>query len=168
MGTFDLKSVCKELIQFIETHLIVSLCETTDTYSNFEHNIIQKGVDVGLDSLNANMIEYTDQLEAIRIHLNHLIGRYENNDKNTDYIKIHETEKTSISLIATKRRCALLKKDLRNVTIPYISSYNGEQKSLVFQGATEMSFVTQTGNNESIQHPQIQTLCKNISLKKTN
>jgi len=167
LSSFDIKRSCEELEQFIETHMNIPLCETIDTYNNFDINFIQREVDATLDKHCKKLSDYTDQLESIRLFLNQIISKFESKEKHTDYVKLHEPEKTQINLIATKRRCVILKKELyKNTVLTYISSYDGV--SHTFQLACEgLSFVNQSGNNDCILLPQIQELCKNIALAKT-
>ena len=94
--------------------------------------------------------------------------KYEKNSKTTlatDYVKIHETEKNSFSLIATKRRCNILKesflKDNKSVKLEYVSSFDSQTKTFDFK--PDLVFITQTASNDSITSSLIQELCKNIS-----
>jgi len=168
-STFEIKQLCDELTQFIETRMNISLCDTIDTYNHFDINFIQRGVDPTLDKVCESLSEYNDQLESIRLRMNQIIAKFENKEKQSDYVKLHETEKTVINLIATKRRCAILKKELSKVvtTLSYISSYSGERRSFQMVCDCDISFVNQSGNNDCILLPQIQELCKNIARAKT-
>ena len=168
-SSFDykkMKSIFDELIQFLESRLILSLCETIDTYNHFDTCFIQKGVNSDLDTLSTHLQENNDKMEAIRQYMNQVIGRFENKEKYTDYVKIHETDKTSLNLISTKRRCTILKKELiksTSVTLSYVSSIDHQTHSFLFEyEPSSISFTTQSGNNETIIIPQLSDLCKNI------
>ena len=71
----------------------------------------------------------------------------------------------SFSLVATKRRCNILKesflKDKKSVQLEYVSSFDNQTKSFEFK--PDLAFITQTANNDSITSSLIQELCKNIS-----
>jgi len=159
---------CKEVYDFIESNIDVTLCEDIETTMQFELNFIKKGIDKELDERNETLLESNDKLEAIRVFLNKSIMKYEKSTKanaSTDYVKIHETEKNSFSLVATKRRCNILKesflKDKKSVQLEYVSSFDNQTKSFDFK--PELAFITPTANNDSITSSLIQELCKNIS-----
>ena len=159
---------CKEIYYFIESNVDVLLCEEIETTMQFEINFIKKGIDKELDERNETLLESNDKLEAIRVFLNKSIMKYEKNSKTTlatDYVKIHETEKNSFSLVATKRRCNILKesfsKDPKCVKLEYVSSFDNQTKSFEFK--PELAFIAQTASNDSITSSLIQELCKNIS-----
>ena len=159
---------CKEISEFIKSNIDVLLCEEIDTTMQFELNFIKKGIDKELDDRNETLLESNDKLEAIRVFLNKSIMKYEKNSKttlSTDYVKIYETEKNSFSLVATKRRCNVLKesfsKDPKCVKLEYVSSFDNQTKTFEFK--PEIAFITQTASNDSITSSLIQELCKNIS-----
>jgi DNA mismatch repair protein MutS len=150
-------TIFEELKHFITSHLKIELCENIDTLSNCDINFLQKGVDPPLDELSEKLQESQEKLECIRQYLNQIIGKYESNDKQKDYVKIHESEKTLLNLIATKRRCAILKKELTKSTILHY----GKDHSFLFDPSS-VSFTTQAASNENILIPQVVELCKNI------
>lgn len=159
---------CKEIYDFIESNVDIILCEEIETTTQFELNFIKKGINKELDERNETLLESNDKLEAIRCYLNKCIVKYEKNTKtnaSTEYVKIHETEKNSFSLVATKRRCNILKesflKETKPVQLQYNSSFDGQTKTFDFK--PELVFVTQTASNDSITSSLIQELCKNIS-----
>jgi DNA mismatch repair protein MutS len=159
---------CKEISEFIKSNVDVILCEEIETTMQFELNFIKKGIDKELDERNETLLESNDKLEAIRVFLNKSIMKYEKNAKSnatTDYVKIHETEKNSFSLVATKRRCNILKesflKDKPSVQLQYKSSFDSQTKSFDFK--PDLVFINQTASNDSITSSLIQELCKNIS-----
>jgi DNA mismatch repair protein MutS len=153
---------------FIESNVDVLLCEDIENTIQFELNFIKKGIDKEVDERNETLLESNDKLEAIRCFLNNSIMKYEKSSKTTsttEYVKIHETEKNSFSLVATKRRCNILKesflKDNKCVQLQYKSSFDSQTKSFEFK--PELAFITQTASNDSITSSLIQELCKNIS-----
>jgi DNA mismatch repair protein MutS len=159
---------CEEISDFIEMNTDIPNCEEIETTTQFEVNFIKKGIDKELDEKNETLLESNDKLEAIRCFLNKSIMKYEKNAKtnaSTDYVKIHETEKNNFSLVATKRRCNILKdifsKDKSAVQLEYTSSFDNKNKTFEFK--PELLFTTQTASNDSITSSLIQELCKNIS-----
>ena len=183
----NIGSYCSEIMEFLDFHLDIKLCNDLDQYANFDTNFIKKGIDANLDNATIIMTESLNKLESIRVFFNNLLEKYEKKTKTTEYIKLHETEKNNYSLLATKRRCTILKEALKTVAnqpimLQYTSdgSTNGETYYKQFEfviadkekkdkkenGATNVDFLTQSTANNSIVNPIINELCKNISTMK--
>jgi len=159
---------CKIIYEFINNTIDLHLAKEIDCLQNFETNFIKKGVDKELDNKSETLMESYDKLEAIRVYLNSQISAYEKKTKTTDFVKINETEKNHFSLVATKRRCVLLKTNLSKketlVSLKYVSSYDSQEKTFEIPISSELvEFHTQSTSNNSITTPFIHTLCKNIS-----
>jgi len=179
---------CQNLICFFDSKMDMLLCKDVDTTQHFEMNFFKRGVDSGLDDKSKLLLDSVSKLEAICNYFNTTIGKYENkNGKNKvsqEYVKIHETEKNSFSLISTKRRCTLLKQSISaeetTIRLTYKSSYNKSSYSFVEEKEKEkekeedqafefkiskesLEFHTQTASNDTISMPIIKELCKNIS-----
>jgi DNA mismatch repair protein MutS len=125
-------------------------------------------VDTQLDEQYKCLLESSDKLEAIRLFLNNKIAIVEKKEKTNDYIKKHETEKLSIHLVATKRRCVLLKNELislkqKKITLTYISTFSGKEETFIFENDNSFLFEAQSGTYDFILHHQINELCKNIT-----
>ena len=103
---------CDEIIEFLDNNLNLELCEDIDKTQQFDINFIKSQVDAELDEKTNILFLSTNKLEAIRLYFNESIIKYEKKTSkkgNSDYVKFHETEKSSVSLVATKRRCNILK-----------------------------------------------------------
>ena len=175
-------SYCSEILDFLDFHLDIELCNNLDQYVNFDTNFIKKGIDSNLDNAITVMSESMNKLESIRVFLNNLLEKYEKKTKATEYVKLHETEKNNYSLLATKRRCTILKEALKTVANqPIMLQYNSDQcKEFEFvivdkdkdkkdkkeKGTTNVDFLTQSTTNNSIVNPIINEVCKNISTMK--
>lgn len=180
---------CDIMGKFLEDNLILSLCDDLETTQQFEINFIKNGVDPELDAKKQLLLESTNKLDAIRNYFNENIIKYEKKTKtttttkntttttsakNTDYVKLHETEKNSFSLVATKRRCNNLKEIVNKNTnkdeidngilLNYISSEDGIAQSTFRIKFYENLFLNaQTASNDSISNPHITELCKSMS-----
>jgi DNA mismatch repair protein MutS len=163
---------CDVIIKFLEDNLVLSLCDEIETTQQFEVNFIKNGVDVELDNKKQLLLESTNKLEAIRAYFNDNIMKYEKKAKATDYVKLHETEKNSFSLVATKRRCNNLKEIVNKdsstvenvVLLNYISSEDGQTQSTFNIKLRDNLFLNaQTASNDSISNPDITELCKSMS-----
>ena len=183
----NIGSYCSEIMEFLDFHLDIELCNDLDQYANFDTNFIKKGIDSNLDNATIIMTESLNKLESIRVFFNNLLEKYEKKTKTTEYIKLHETEKNNYSLLATKRRCTILKEALKTVVnLPIMLHYNSDgstngethykqfefvivdkdKKDKKDKGNTNVDFLTQSTANNSIINPTINELCKNISTMK--
>ena len=151
----NIETFCSTLIDFLESNFDICACQSIDSFSQFETNFIQKGVDKELDE-KISLYELSSQkLETIRCDFNKIISKCEKERKkdgqglgqgqaHADYVKLHETEKNSISLVSTKRRCEILKKASTSTL-------------------SNLSFHHQSASNDFITSPEITELCSNIS-----
>ena len=148
---------CKELIEFIQTHMNVSLAEET-----LDVNCMNSGIDEELDKKTMLLHESEEKLKAIQTYLNQLIEGKEK--KKADYIKIHETEKNQIGFICTKRRCKLLQEALPKEKTT-VTLYCPEPFEYVISKA-HVTLETQSASNCFLIESQLQTLCKTITMLK--
>ena len=93
-------------------------------------------------------------------------------EKSTEYVKIHETEKNNYSLVATDRRCKILeeliKKKPHPLVLHYSSSLTGHPKEYELDiDKNTIQFIKQSASNKYITSYQITELCKNVSSIKT-
>jgi DNA mismatch repair protein MutS len=161
---------CSNIIEFIETNLNLELAKDLEQLQNFEANFIRSGVDVDLDKKNEVLKESELKLEAIQNYLSSLIEGKEKKSKSkkdseskTEYVKLHETEKTNIGIICTSRRCKLLTeslpKDAGIVSLLYNTNKHFDFKT----SKSQFSFDKQNASNNFIVDEQIGGLCKSIS-----
>ena len=159
---------CELILNYLESNFVLEECEQLDSISTFETMFLKPGVNEELDEKIKLLDESREKMEAIRQYLNECISKIEKSKTTMDSIKIHETEKNNFSLIATKRRCQILKQYLstigsNTVSLEYtINGLPGLPKQFQFL-TSNILFETQTTSNDSINSPQIKELCKNIS-----
>jgi DNA mismatch repair protein MutS len=156
---------CGLIIHYLETNFVLEECEQLDTITSFDCMFLKPGVNEELDDKIKLLDESREKIEAIRQYLNECIAKMEKSKTTMDSVKIHETEKNNFSLIATKRRCQILKQYLstnggNTVSLEY--TIYGQPRQFQFT-ISNILFETQTTSNDSINSPQIKELCKNIS-----
>ena len=102
------------LLEFISLNLIVEKCEGCGSMTNFDENIVRPGVSEDLDELLKRMEENELLFQEIRRTFNTMMSKIDSSKSSstTDYVKVHETEKTGSFLQLTKKRSATLKKHL--------------------------------------------------------
>lgn len=167
---FKIKDFCNTLLTFIDTNFDFELTKDIEQMQYFDINFIKKGVDANLDNKTETIKESEDKLETIRHYFSSLIENKEKKGKtkNSDFVKIHETEKNNFSLICTNRRCKLLEDALpvskTIINLQFISSYNNVSKDFDFLICKkDFEFHKQSAANNFIVNEQITKLCKNIS-----
>jgi len=164
---------CEYIISFLEKQIDFDLCKDIDIYQNYDINFFNKGNNPILDKETEILMDSIDKLNAISNYFNNIISKYEKKTKTADFIKIHETEKNSFSIISTKRRCSILKKIIEGYPdnhfqkLEYNSSFNNENKTFIFNVSSKtLLFSTQSASNESISTIEIKELCQNITNSK--
>ena len=169
---------CDTIMQFLEIHLVLDLCKDIDSTQQFETNFIKSLVDVELDEKTNKLFNSTNKLEAIRLYLNETIFSYEKKStkKSNEHIKLHETEKNNLSIVATKRRCNILKEifnkpnylnpdEKQNGILLSYSSFENLDTPNIFRLKLfeNIFFSPQTSANDTIYNPTITELCSTIS-----
>jgi DNA mismatch repair protein MutS len=171
----------ESLTDFLNRKLCIEDCKEIDTLHKFEMNFIKSGIDKDLDTKLYTVLESDAKLEACRKYFNELISIYEDNNKNrfnkkykddkNDYVKINETEKNNFSLIATDRRCKILEEVLKNTNLNVANlkyTINNIEKTFDLEiGKGILEFPKHTASNKFITSKQINQLCKNVSLLKS-
>lgn len=102
------------LLEFISVNLIVERCEGCGSMTNFDENIVRPGVSEDLDKLLERMEENEQLFQEIRKTFNTMMSKIDSSKggSSTEYVRVHETEKTGSFLQLTKKRSATLKKHL--------------------------------------------------------
>ena len=178
-----------EIEQKLDSIFIMDDCKELENIQKIEKSFIKSGIDTSLDEKIRILTESQDQLECCRYYFSSLISNFENASKKkpkcksknsedidevSEYVKIHETEKNNYSLFATDRRCILLqevlkKSNIKSVVLKYCSRfYNKECEFTLDIENDPLEFNKQTATNKIIVNNQINKLCKDVSLIKTN
>ena len=167
----------------LDSIFIMDDCKDIENIQKIEKSFIRSGIDCSLDEKIRVLTESQDQLECCRHYFSSIISKFENGTKKKpktsdveiiEYVKIHETEKNHYSLLATDRRCCLLaevlkKSNSQNVVLKYCSRfYNKECEFVLELEKDPLEFNKQTATNKIIVNNQINKLCKDVSLIKTN
>lgn len=165
--------VAPELFKdFLNNHLYIDICRHTNTIQVFEKNIIKPHISNEIDKLLLKKKEYATQLKAIYEFFNQLIRtsvKEKNGNANqTEYVKIHETEKSGISLQITATRGVALKKILalntdEKLIIPFATCENNiSTTSYLAIPLQDIRIVASSNSNNEIQFPFISSLSHNI------
>ena len=115
-STYQINDIVANFMKFIETNFHIQNCQYLNSTVTFDKNIIQSNVCPTLDSLINKELCINNDILTMQSYFNGLIKFVEKPAKETEYIKIHETDKTGISFHLTKKRSLILKKILASKT----------------------------------------------------
>lgn len=94
-----------EMLDFIDSNLVIEFCKGCTSTNTFDNNIIKEGVSDTLDAAIRKRNDDNDIFNAIKDELNKRM-RISEKDlmATTEYVKRHETDKSGVSLVVTKKR----------------------------------------------------------------
>jgi DNA mismatch repair protein MutS len=147
--SFDLHRTLQDILSFIDSHLIIDKCRGVETVTNFQENIIQPRISPKLDTLQSEYQSNTAILGIVRDKLNNFMKQGKQEDT-TEYIKIHETEKSSATLQITKKRAELLRKLLAGLNADAV-----EFTPNFIIPIKDIRFIKASATNEEIEFPQL-------------
>ena len=156
----DVSKSGTRIMEFIDNNLFIDLCKNVSSTSSFDECIIRQGVNSELDEMK-NAFETNGSLfKHIHNVLNYSIRTLDATNGDTEYVKIHTTEKMGMSLIITKKRSSLLKEYIRQNSDAkgdrhLIPDCNGARWS-------EIRFSSASGNCEEIDFPVLTKVCRDI------
>ena len=155
----NLGSQFSQIQEFINQNIILEVCKDIQSVQTFDQNFIQKGVSLKLDEMIEKYETSLKTFHMIRDKLNGLIRNYENSPE-TDYIKIHETDKSGFSFQITKKRGLTLKTILSKLSGPIQIT---EQIQIA---PKDISLKNASTTNDEIEIPILHKLCKDIFIFK--
>lgn len=158
-ATAFVNTTCENIKQFLDTHFIIDICKTASSMNTFDENIIQSGFSKTLDEMVANRKKSLDTFYKIKQFFNNYIQEHELSSEPTEYVKIHDTEKSGMSLQLTTKRSQTLK--------TYLSKKNViEIDTDLNISVADVKFVKSSGSNVDIEFPQLTIICKSLLTSK--
>jgi DNA mismatch repair protein MutS len=146
------------LVELFEGRFFIDRCKQITGINVFDENIFRGGFSAELDEVDEKYNGFVAKFNQIHQFLNYLLIQSEEGSAagagTTEFVKVHETEKSGASFQITKRRGMILKSILsKNTTL--IAAKEADID-------IDMKITTVTGSNEEIHSSQIRTLCHNI------
>ena len=148
-----------EIMTFMGNHFILDQCQSVNSMNTFPASIIQPGVSAELDEVMEKYNTAHAYFNTIYSIFNGIVKSTEQSPTDTEYVKIHETEKSGMGLLITSKRSLILKQNLssiskndRIVRIDDKFSFN----------ADDVKFVKASGTNLEITFPELTEICKTI------
>jgi DNA mismatch repair protein MutS len=153
--------ICNSVLDFLDKHIVVESCKTISTLQTFEENIIRSGVSTVLDAHIQSREHSISLFQGIRTYFTNLLKTQMKDPDVSEYIKIHETEKSGSSLQITKKRGLFLKAAISE-------NIKKGNKHVEIDGSTfsleEVKLVSASTSTDEISFPllssTISTLCK--------
>ena len=156
-----IQQTCRAVLQFLHENLNMEACKTCSSIQMFEENIIQPGISSVLDEKITTKGTSLRIFHDIREFFVQMLKTQIKDTDVSDYIKIHETEKSGMTLQITKKRALFLKEAIKDQIKK--SKVLVEREGYHFS-LEEIKFVAATSSNEEIMFPllnsTVQTLCR--------
>ena len=154
----SVSDMCARLRLHLDTAFHMDKCANVGADLG-ECDFVRAGIHAGLDTLRSQNESATKTLAEMRNYLDSLILGGEKMRANaTDVVKIHETEKGSTSLQATKRRTKLLADQIKQQKLDQVHiGPNKRSFSLL-----ALTYPAATSANNEITSPQLEELCRSI------
>ena len=159
-GDNSITLINNQLIEFLERHLHVEICKNVSSVSTFEENFIQRGVNKELDDLIDQQKKNQDLFQYIHTLLNDVVKEEDKKtDKQIEYVKVHQTEKSGVSLQITKKRGLLLKSYIEKNKTKQIDGLNGTKWG-------DVSLSTASGNADEINFTFLSRIIRELFYQK--
>lgn len=159
--------LCSKTLEHFDSVFHIQVCKTINSISSFEENMIVTGVSDKLDGLVKAFNDKNIIFHEVHRRLN-LLFRNNGYNNDTEYVKIHETEKSGACLQITKTRATIMKKIIKQLNESGIE----ENKKIVIENPyfefqlSGIKFITTSGANEEIDIPSLNKILKEILYSK--
>jgi DNA mismatch repair protein MutS len=150
----------QDFLLFLESQFYMDRCSSISSFSNIDDTFIKPGVNSVLDQLYQSYKENTSNFNKIHQYFNTLIQSESKNIDTTEYVKIHETEKSGSTLQITKKRGLILKSIL------------SKRESIKIPGTPiaietkDVKLVSASGSCDEIEFPFLKKTCHDILYQK--
>lgn len=140
----------------------IDKCKAISSMTNFEENIFKSGVSKELDEMVAALRKSETQFVAIQKFFNDLMQKKEKNYE-TEYIKIHDTERSGSSLQITTKRSLILKNELLGLVNSQSSATKWVQIDADLQiPLDKVVFTKASATTSDIDFPILTSICKDM------
>jgi DNA mismatch repair protein MutS len=152
-----INEITKKIINFLNEKLFIDICKKSSSITNFDENIIKKGVSIELDSVIFEYEKFIKIFHHIKEKMNGIMQKHDNSYE-TEFIKVHETDKSGVTLQITTKRSQTLKILLDKITE---SSFEIEGVIIDFK-EIKFSKAGSSTTNMDIEHPVLNLITKKM------
>ena len=143
------------ILELFDSTLYINRCQGIDTVSSFQETIFKQGIFKSIDKVSAEYQTNKYIFDKLHKTLNNMMKQQPTDE--TVYVKIHETEKSGVSLQITKKRSETLKKCLKG-TLEITPEFVVQAKNI--------RFVKASATTEEIEFPQLTALLSQMFILK--
>lgn len=151
-----------EVLRFLDENLYVDRCKLVSSWQNLEESVVKPGVCLDLDEAANSYHKNVKRFHAIHVFFNRIMRKQDPADT-TEYVKIHETEKSGVTLQITKKRAVTLKAELANMGSLVTCEIPGSDISISIR---DVKFVTASGSADELEVPVLSKICKEMIYQK--
>ena len=161
-------SVTRNILAFLDKVLHIDKCKNENSVTIFEENIIKSGFSDKLDKAIEMQQDNLNIVKMVKNKLNIIAG----GDNDKEFVKLHETEKSGLSLQITKTRGENMKKAIKNIldnanntdSVININENTGGIKSDVKYSfyIKDIKFSTVSNSSYEIELPTLNRIFKDI------
>lgn len=150
-------------VEQITTHICAAIERVVDisvcaSIQGFDTNMIRPGVSPVLDGMVNRYNQNMELFSEIREWLNSIV-RSEEKNADLEYVKIHETEKSGLSLQITKKRGNILKNYFAEPSTPQHHTLSKSQKQFSIK---DIRFVSASSTTDEIVFPLLTETTRDI------
>jgi DNA mismatch repair ATPase MutS len=114
LGFDYIQNKSAEILLYLEVCFYMEKCKEVNSMTYFEENIFKSDISKELDTVLSRYKKCETHFLMIHNYLNDIMQKKEGNYE-TEYVKIHETEKSGSSLQITTKRSVVLKQALQEL-----------------------------------------------------
>lgn len=152
------------VLQFLEDHFVLDRCAAVQSMTSFgEESIFCRGVS---DALDAGIVAYESSKELFHA-IHHVLNDLMQTSQPGQFVRIHETEKSGVSLQITKKRARVLKEKLgKPIPTSLLETYPIFSRVVPAIQWSELTFRHASGTNDEISCPQLTEVCATMLTQK--
>jgi DNA mismatch repair protein MutS len=143
---------------FLESRLYLDHCKTTSSITSFEENPIRPKVCFILDKALEEYTENNQVLKTLHFALNQFIREKEGGNE-TEYVKIHETEKSGYKFQITKKRGLTLKRIIAQMSATAVSATIGGVDGTAWN---QIQLHSASTSADEITFPRLTRVCNDL------
>jgi DNA mismatch repair protein MutS len=154
----ETNKIMYQLDQFIN----IEIAKNTNELNESCENLILRGIDYDLDKSCKEKMECRDKFDSILKFLNHTYSELDK--KCTDGFKIHETDRSGLSIHITKKRWTTFKSSLtrlKNITLQFYSKYSKTTDAFTFD-TTKLEVLDYNSSTYTITSKELNDLSHSI------
>jgi len=153
---------CVEVLGFLDENLYMDRCKLVSSWQNLEESVVKPGVCLELDEAVNSYQKNVKRFNAIHAFFNRIMRKQDPSDT-TEYVKVHETEKSGVTLQITKKRGTTLKAALLNMD-------NGSNCQIpdsdISISVRDVKFISASASSDELDIPILSKICKEMIYQK--